>query len=98
RTRNAELSVGVWPPMDRLRLPPGLALVPLRLFLGVTFVYAGAQKLLDPGFLHDGASSYIGTQLEGFAAGTPGGGLLRALALPHPMLAGVGVAIAEIAI
>jgi thiosulfate dehydrogenase (quinone) large subunit len=75
-----------------------MALLPLRLFLGITFVYAGVQKLSDPGFLHAGAPTYIGTQLSAFAAGTPGGFLLRALALPNPELAGVGVAIVEIAI
>src|SRR5689334_20338644 len=77
---------------------PALALLPLRLFLGATFVYAGIQKLSDPGFLHPGAPTYIGTQLRGFAHGTPGGFLLRALAIPHPGLAGVGVAVTEIAV
>jgi len=77
---------------------PGAALLPLRLFLGGTFVYAGVQKLSDPGFLHPGSATYIGTQLQGFAHGTPGGFLLRAFALPHPRLAGVGVALLEIAI
>jgi thiosulfate dehydrogenase [quinone] large subunit len=77
-------------------LRPGIALLPLRLFLGVTFVYAGIQKLTDPGFLHPGAPTYIGSQLHGFASGTPGGFLLRGLAIPHPALAGVGVAIFEI--
>lgn len=77
-------------------LPPGAALFPLRLFLGITFVYAGVQKLSDPGFLHPGAPTYIGTQLHGFAHGTPGGFLLRAFALPAPKLAGVGVALVEI--
>src|SRR5436189_5742124 len=83
------------------RLPPiapGLALLPLRLFLGLTFVYAGIQKLSDPGFLHAGAPTYIGTQLHGFAAGTPGGFVLRTFALPHPELAGIGVAVTEILI
>jgi thiosulfate dehydrogenase [quinone] large subunit len=75
-----------------------MALFPLRLFLGVTFVYAGIQKLNDPGFLHAGAPTYIGTQLHGFAAGTPGGFVLRTFALPHPELAGVGVAVTEILI
>lgn len=75
-----------------------MALLPLRLFLGVTFIYAGVQKLSDPGFLHKGAPTYIGTQLHGFANGTPGGFMLRAFAIPHPTLAGVGVAITEIAI
>lgn len=79
-------------------LRPGAALLPLRLFLGVTFVYAGIQKLADPGFLHAGSTTYIGTQLEGFAHGTPGGFLLRTFAIPHPELAGIGVAVLEIAI
>jgi thiosulfate dehydrogenase [quinone] large subunit len=77
---------------------PGTALLLLRLFLGVTFIYAGIQKLSDPGFLHPGAPTYIGTQLHGFAKGTPGGFLLRAFAIPHPKLAGVVVAFTEIAI
>jgi thiosulfate dehydrogenase [quinone] large subunit len=86
----------------RLRAPrpldPGAALLPLRLFLGITFAYAGIQKLSDPGFLHPGAPTYIGTQLHAFANGTPAGFLLRAFALPQPKLAGIGVALLEIAI
>jgi thiosulfate dehydrogenase [quinone] large subunit len=80
------------------RLAPGLALLPVRLFLGVTFVYAGAQKLSDPGFLHPGAPTYIGTQLHQFAHGTPGGFILRLLAFPAPGFAGVAVALIEIAV
>jgi thiosulfate dehydrogenase [quinone] large subunit len=76
----------------------GWALFPVRLFLGLTFIYGGVQKLSDPGFLHPGAPTYIGTQLRGFAHGAPGGFLLRAFAIPHPGLAGVGVALVEIAI
>ncbi len=79
-------------------LTPAKALFPLRLFLGLTFVYAGVQKLSDPGFLHVGAPTYIGTQLHGFANGTPGGFILTTFATPHPALAGVGVAITEILI
>src|SRR5919198_4438763 len=77
-------------------LPAGFALLPLRLFLGGTFVYAGVQKLSDPGFLTKGAPTYIGSQLEAFANGTPGGPLLHALAIPIPEVAGVGVALFEI--
>jgi thiosulfate dehydrogenase [quinone] large subunit len=84
--------------MSTSRLSPAMALFPLRLFLGITFVYAGVQKLSDPGFLHPGAPTYIGTQLEGFANGTPGGFILRTFAIPHPGVAGVGVAITEILI
>ncbi len=79
-------------------ITPGMALLPLRLFLGVTFVYAGYQKLSDPGYLTPGSATYIGTQLHAFANGTPGGFLLRWFALPEPRVAGVGVALAEIAI
>ncbi|MEA2311829.1 MAG: thiosulfate dehydrogenase (quinone) large subunit [Solirubrobacteraceae bacterium] len=78
--------------------PSQSALLPLRIFLGATFVYAGIQKLSDPGFLTAGAPTYIGTQLRGFADGTPGGWLLRTFALPHPLLAGAGVAVTEIAV
>jgi thiosulfate dehydrogenase (quinone) large subunit len=78
------------------RLTTAMALLPVRGFLGITFVYAGIQKLSDPGFLHKGAPTYIGAQLHNFANGTPGGFILRAFAIPHPTLAGVGVALVEI--
>jgi thiosulfate dehydrogenase (quinone) large subunit len=74
-----------------------MALFPLRLFLGGTFVYAGIQKLSDPGFLDKEAPTYIGTQLEGFADGTPGGFLLDP-AISHAAAAGVAVALLEIMI
>jgi thiosulfate dehydrogenase (quinone) large subunit len=77
-------------------LSPAMALLPLRLFLGLTFVYAGVQKLSDPGYLHSGAPTYIGTQLTEFANHTPGGFILRTFAIPHAELAGIGVAIFEI--
>jgi thiosulfate dehydrogenase (quinone) large subunit len=79
-------------------LDPGLALLPLRLFLGVTFVYGGIQKFSDPGFFHKGAPSYIGTQLTNFANGTPGGFILRTFATPNAALAGAAVAVVEIAV
>ncbi|MFL5796510.1 MAG: Rieske 2Fe-2S domain-containing protein [Actinomycetota bacterium] len=69
----------------------------LRAFLGSTFVYAGIQKLADPGFLHSGSPTYIGTQLAGFARGSPIGGLLRVLghaAVPF----GIAIALVELAI
>jgi thiosulfate dehydrogenase [quinone] large subunit len=50
---------------------PGAALFPLRLFLGLTFVYAGVQKLTDPGFLHPGAPTYIGTREASCCAPSP---------------------------
>jgi thiosulfate dehydrogenase [quinone] large subunit len=61
-------------------------------------VYAGVQKIADPGFLQPGASTYIGSQLSGFAGHSPIGFLITALALPAPQAAGVGVIVAELAI
>jgi thiosulfate dehydrogenase [quinone] large subunit len=77
---------------------PGLALLPLRLFLGVTFVYAGVQKIADPQFFHPGSPGYIGNQLLGFAHGSPLRDLLLHVALPHALLVGWAIALGEIAI
>lgn len=83
--------------------PPGdrwlaYGTVPLRLFLGATFTYAGLQKISDPGFLQPGTSTYIGTQLQGFASHSPIGFLIQLLALPVPQLTGIGVIAAELVI
>lgn len=69
----------------------------LRAFLGITFVFAGAQKFLDGSFLHDGSPDYIGTQLSGFAHGTPVNAIMGFLA-KAPVQVGVSIAVVEIAI
>ena len=74
------------------------ALLPLRLFLGATFVYAGLQKISDPGFLQPGSSTYIGTQLQAFASQSPIGFLIDSIALSTPQLTGILVIAAELAI
>lgn len=74
------------------------ATLPLRFFLGVTFLYAGLQKIADPGFLRPGASTYIGTQLQAFAAHSPVGFLLDSLAVPAPQLTGLAVIAIELVI
>jgi thiosulfate dehydrogenase [quinone] large subunit len=43
-----------------------LMLLPLRLFFGATFVYAGLQKLTDPQFFSATAPGFIGHQMTGF--------------------------------
>src|SRR5260221_1728004 len=50
---------------------PGWVLLPLRLFLGITFVYAGIQKLTDPQYFNPSAPGYIGKQILGFTVGAP---------------------------
>jgi thiosulfate dehydrogenase (quinone) large subunit len=73
-------------------------LLPLRLFLGITFVYAGVQKLTDPQFFNPSATGFIGKQIMAFAHGSPIHNLLLHMALPHAMLFGGLVALGEIAI
>ena len=73
------------------------SMVILRAFLGVTFLFAGMQKLFDPYFLHAGSPSFVGTQLSNFARETPAGPLLSILA-KAPVAAGIGIALVEIAI
>ena len=69
----------------------------LRAWLGVTFTYAGVQKLADPGFFTKGSRTYIGDQLAGFAHSSPLAPVLDLLG-HAPVLAGAGVALTEIAI
>ena len=69
----------------------------LRAFLGVTFLFAGVQKFLDPNFFRPGGGDYIGTQLAGFATGTPAAPLMRVLA-HAPVLTGIAIALVEIAV
>jgi thiosulfate dehydrogenase (quinone) large subunit len=69
----------------------------LRAFLGATFLFAGIQKFLDPNFLRPGGGDYIGTQLAGFADGTPAAPLMRLLA-HAPVLTGIAIATLEIAV
>lgn len=72
-------------------------LLPMRLFLGITFIYAGIQKLMDPQFFNPSARGYIGKQLIAFATGSPLHNLLIHL-VPHATLIGGLVAYGEIAI
>ena len=74
-------------------------MLPLRLFLGVTFVYAGLDKLwFDPTFLDSSAPTSLAAQLAGFAHTSPLSPLIVALGEPLAVPLGVLIAIAEIAI
>jgi len=72
--------------------------LPLRFFLGVTFIYAGLQKIADAGFLQPGSSTYIGTQLQAYGAHSPIGFFVQAFGLATPQLTGIVVIVAELAI
>ncbi len=73
-------------------------LLPLRLFLSITFIYAGIQKLADPQFFQPGAPGYIGKQLITYAHTSPLRDFLLQVAAPHALLFGLLVAYGEIAI
>jgi thiosulfate dehydrogenase [quinone] large subunit len=72
--------------------------VPLRLFLAVTFIYAGIQKITDAGFLNAGATTYIGHQLSGFATRSPIGGLLDWLGQNVAVEIGLFIIVAELGV
>jgi thiosulfate dehydrogenase [quinone] large subunit len=75
-----------------------VALLPLRAFLGITFVYAGLDKLLDPSFLDPGTPTGIRAQLEGFTQVSPLAPLIESIALPYPTAIGILMALGEIAV
>ncbi|MGO8950397.1 MAG: TQO small subunit DoxD [Ktedonobacterales bacterium] len=77
---------------------PAWVALPLRLFLGVTFAYAGIQKLTDPQYFDPKAVGYIGRQMSGFTHGSPLHGLLTQLVLPHATFFGGLIAWGELAI
>ena len=74
------------------------ALLPLRFFVGATFLYAGIDKLIDPRFLTAFGPGSIGDQLTAFTRASPLAGLVSVFALPFPVLIGVLMALVEIAI
>lgn len=71
--------------------------LPLRLFLGITFVYAGIQKITDPQFFDPKAIGYIGKQVARFSVGSPIGGLMVRF-VSHAPLLGAVIILGEIAI
>lgn len=75
-----------------------LALLPLRVFLGATFVYAGVDKLIDPAFLQATGPGSIGSQLEAFVRVSPIAPLVQVFGQTFPVQIGFLIAVAEIAI
>jgi thiosulfate dehydrogenase [quinone] large subunit len=73
------------------------ALLPLRAFLGITFLYAGLSKLFDPQYL-DGASPLgVHAQMLHAAATSPIGPLVS-LSAHQPIVTGLAIAFGEIAV
>lgn len=90
----------VAPGVRKIRLPTrpaAEALLVLRAFLGVTFVFAGLQKLADHAFFEAGAPGSIQSQLAAAARTSPVHPLV-ALAQHAPVAFGVVIALAELAV
>ncbi|HYM84720.1 MAG TPA: TQO small subunit DoxD, partial [Candidatus Dormibacteraeota bacterium] len=73
------------------------ALLPLRIFFGATFLYAGIDKLIDPAFLKASGAGSIGEQLTAFERVSPIAGLVH-LVDPYAVPVGLLIALLEIAI
>ena len=73
------------------------ALLPLRIFLGVTFVYAGLNKITDSAFLKSGGAGSIGDTMRA-ARGSAALPALIDLALKNPVGFGFAVALGELAV
>jgi thiosulfate dehydrogenase [quinone] large subunit len=86
-----------------LRPPPaatalaGWALLPLRLFLGVTFCFAGLQKLANPSFFRASNPAGIQAQMVAASRRSPIHALLTPLA-HHAVLIGTVIALGEVAV
>jgi thiosulfate dehydrogenase [quinone] large subunit len=76
-----------------------LALVlPLRLFMGLTFVYAGLQHLTDPSYFDPSKAGYIGHLISQYAVGSPIHDFLVGVVAPNAVPFGWTVAIGEVLI
>ncbi|MGW5620199.1 DoxX family protein [Streptomyces olivaceus] len=73
------------------------ALLPLRIFLGVTFVYAGLDKLTDSAFMKDGGAGSVGDMMRAVRDSSALPALVD-LALKNPPGFGYAIALGELAV
>ncbi|MDN3248502.1 MULTISPECIES: DoxX family membrane protein [unclassified Streptomyces] len=73
------------------------ALVPLRIFLGVTFIYAGLDKLTDSAFMKDSGAGSVGDMMRAVRDSSAIPSLVD-LALKSPSGFGYAIALGELAV
>ncbi|MFE3854282.1 DoxX family protein [Streptomyces griseorubiginosus] len=73
------------------------ALLPLRIFLGVTFIYAGLDKLTDSAFMKDSGSGSIGDMMRSVRDSSAIPALVD-LSLKNPVGFGYAIALGELAV
>ena len=85
-------AMSVW--RDRLT-QVGWVVLPLRIFLGVTMVYAGLLKFFDPAYLDPQSPNGVQRQMEAAASSSPIGFLVSFTA-QHATLFGLTIALGEL--
>ncbi|MFC8346164.1 DoxX family protein [Streptomyces sp. NPDC057280] len=73
------------------------ALLPLRVFLGVTFIYAGLDKLTDSAFMKDSGVGSIGDQMRNVKQSSAIPAMVD-MALNNPVGFGYAIAFGELAV
>ncbi|EGX56625.1 hypothetical protein SZN_26951 [Streptomyces zinciresistens K42] len=73
------------------------ALLPLRIFLGVTFIYAGLDKLTDSAFLKDSGAGSIGDMMRAVRDSSAIPAMVD-MALDNPVGFGYAIAFGELAV
>ena len=76
---------------------PGWLLLPLRGFLGVTFTFAGLQKLANPDYLNAHSPTSVAAQMRLLQDSSPIGPLIG-LSTHAPLLVGLLIAFGELAV
>ncbi|WP_344602714.1 DoxX family protein [Streptomyces glaucus] len=82
---------------DRRDTATRYALLPLRVFLGVTFLYAGLDKLTDSAFLAEAGAGSIGDMMRTVRDSSALPALVD-LALENPVGFGYAIALGELAV
>lgn len=68
---------------------------PLRIFMGLTFLYAGLQHLTDPAYFDPSKQGYIGNLVSQYAVGSPIHNFLLGIVVPNAVSFGYAVGIGE---
>jgi thiosulfate dehydrogenase [quinone] large subunit len=76
-------------------LLPSNFLLPLRVFMGATFFYAGVQHLTDPSYFDPSKPGYIGHLVTQYAVGSPIHDFLMGVVAPNAVTFGYMVAVGE---
>ena len=74
---------------------PSSLLWPLRIFMGLTFFYAGLQHLTDPSYFDPSKAGYIGKLVVGYSTGSPIHAFLMGVVEPNAVAFGYTVAVGE---